>query len=70
VQAQNVLMAKLGVRPQQPTALTGVDGAFDEYLALFGEPLSESKREAIKTLFPAGCAIDGIQLVEGVELEV
>jgi hypothetical protein len=42
VQAQNVLMAKLGVRPQQPTALTGVDGAFDEYLALFGEPLSES----------------------------
>ena len=69
VQAQNVLMAKWGVRPLQP-AQTGVDGDFDEYLALFGEPLSESKREAIRMLFPAGCAIDGIQLAEGVELEV
>ena len=39
-------------------------------MALFGGPLSESKREAIRMLFPAGCAIDSIQLVEGVELEV
>ena len=50
--------------------MSGEDGAFDEYLALFGEPLSESKREAINMLFPAGCAINGIQLAEGVELEV
>ena len=70
VQAQNVLMAKWGVRPQQPSTQSGADGDFDEYLALFGGPLSESKREAIRMLFPAGCAIDSIQLVEGVELEV
>ena len=69
VQAQNVLMAKWGVRPLQQ-ALSGADGAFDEYLAMFGEPLSESRREAIDMLFPAGCAINGIQLAEGVELEV
>ena len=47
-----------------------MDGTFDEYLALFGEPLSESKREAINMMFPSGSAINGIQLVEGVELEV
>ena len=69
VQAQNVLMAKWGVRPRQP-AKTGVDDDFDEYLALFGGPLSESKREAIRMLFPAGCAIDDVQLVEGGELKV
>ena len=56
VQAQNVLMAKWGVRPLQP-AQTGADGAFDEYLG-------------IRMLFLAGCAINGIQLAEGVELEV
>jgi hypothetical protein len=41
-------------------------------MALFGGPLSESKCEAIRTLFPVGCAcaIEGIQLVEGVDLEV
>lgn len=49
---------------------SGVKTDFDEYLALFGEPLSDSKREAIRRLFSAGCAIDGIQLVEGVDLEV
>ena len=69
VQAQNVLMAKWGVRPLQP-AQTGVDDAFDDYLALFGEPLSNSKREAIRMLFLTGCAINGIQLAEGVKLEV
>jgi hypothetical protein len=47
----------------------GVDGEFDEYLALFGGPLSESKRETIKTLFPAGLC-DRWHPVEGVELEV
>ena len=60
VQAQNVLMAKWGERPQQPAAQTGADGEFDEYLALFGGPLSESKQEATRMLFPAGCEIDGI----------
>ena len=70
VQAQNMLMAKWGERPQQPAAQTGADGEFDEYLALFGGPLSESKREAIRMLFPAGCAINNIQLVEGGELKV
>ena len=45
-------------------------GDFDEYMALFDGPLSESKREAIRMLFSAGSAIEGIQLVEGVELEV
>ena len=69
VQAQNVLMAKWGMQTLQKS-LSGEDGAFDEYLAMFGEPLSESKREAINMLFPAGCAINGIQLAEGVELEV
>ena len=69
VQAQNVLMAKWGLRPLQP-AQTGANSDFDEYLAVFGGPLSESKREAIKMLFLAGCAIDGIQLAEGVEHEV
>ena len=46
------------------------EGDFNKYMALFGEPLSESKREAIRMLFPASYAIDGIQLVEGVDLEV
>jgi hypothetical protein len=47
VQAQNVLMAKWGEHPQQLAVQAGVDGEFDEYLALFGGPLSESKRETI-----------------------
>jgi len=47
-----------------------VEGDFDEYMILFGGPISESKREAIVTLFSAGYAIEGIQLVEGVDLEV
>ena len=63
-------MTKWGVRPQQPATQSGADGDFDEYLALFGGPLSESKREAIRMLFLTGCAINGIQLAEGVELEV
>ena len=36
------------------------EGDFDEYMALFGGPLLESKREAIRTLFPASCVIAGI----------
>jgi len=70
VQAQNVLMAKLGVRQQDQASQADAEGDFDEYMALFDGPLSESKREAIRMLFPAGSAIEGIQLVEGVELEV
>lgn len=69
VQAQNVMMAKWGMRPQQPGAQTETSD-YDDYLALFDAPLSGSKLEAIRTLFPAGSAIDGIQLAEGVELEV
>lgn len=69
VQAQNVLMAKWGAQPRQARAQMESDD-YDDYLALFDAPLSESKLEAIRTLFPAGCAIDGIQLVEGVEHEV
>ena len=70
VQAQNVLMAKWGVRQQDQAPQADAEGDFDEFMALFGGPLSESKREAIRMLFPAGCAIEGIQLVEGVDLEV
>jgi hypothetical protein len=70
VQAQNVLMAKLGVGVQRPSAQTGTGNDYEEYLAMFDGPLSASKCEAIRALFPAGSAIDGIQLVEGVDLEV
>ena len=70
MQAQHVLMAKWGVRQQDQAPQADAEGDFDEYLALFDGPLSESKREAIRMLFPAGCAIEGIQLVEGVDLEV
>ena len=70
MQAQNVLMAKLGVRQQDQASQANAEGDFDEYMALFDGPLSESKREAIRMLFPAGSAIEGIQLVEGVDLEV
>ena len=70
VQAQNVLMAKWGLCQQDQAPQADAEGDFDDYMALFGEPLSESKREAIRRLFPAGCAIAGIQLVEGVDFEV
>ena len=70
MQAQNVLMAKWGLCQQDQAPQADAEGDFDKYMAVFDEPLSESKREAIRMLFPAGCAIDGIQLVEGVELEV
>ena len=63
-------MAKLGVRQQDQVSQADAEGDFDKYMAVFDEPLSESKREAIRMLFPAGCAIEGIQLVEGVDLEV
>jgi hypothetical protein len=53
-------MAKWGVRQQDQAPQSDAEGDFDEYMALFGGPLSESKREAIRTLFPAGCAIEGI----------
>ena len=68
--AQNVLMTKWGLSQQDQEPQADAEGDFDEYMALFGGLLSESKREAIRTLFPAGCAIEGIQLVEGVDLEV
>ena len=70
MQAQNVLMAKWGLHQQDQAPQADVEGDFDEYMTLLGGPLSESKREAIRMLFPAGCVIEGIQLVEGVELEV
>ena len=70
MQAQNVIMAKWGLRQQDQVPQADAEGDFDKYMALFGEPLSESKREAIRMLFPAGCTIEGIQLVEGVDLEV
>jgi hypothetical protein len=63
-------MAKLGVSSKQPQEGMGDDNDYVNYLALFEGPLSESKREAIRALFPAGCAIDGIQLAEGVDLEI
>jgi hypothetical protein len=53
-------VAKWGVRQQDQAPQSDAEGDFDEYMALFGGPLSESKREAIRTLFPAGCAIEGI----------
>jgi len=68
--AQNVMMAKWGLRQQDQAPQADAEGDFDKYMAVFGEPLSESKREAIRRLFPAGCAIEGIQLVEGDDLEV
>ena len=70
MQAQNVLMAKWGLCQQDQAPQADAEGDFDKYVALFGEPLSESKREAIRMLFPAGCAIEGIHLVEGVDLKV
>jgi hypothetical protein len=70
MQAQNVLMAKLGEKPGQSSSAQGGCNDFDDYLAMFGEPLSGSKREAIMKLFPAGCAINGVQLAKGVEAEV
>lgn len=70
VQAQNVLRAKLGEKPGQPTSARGGGLDFDDYLTMFDEPLSGSKREAIMKLFPVGCSINGVQLAEGVEAEV
>lgn len=70
VQVQNVLMLKWGctepaqVQPEDDAA------AFDEYQALYGVPLSESKQEALRALFSADNAISNIQLLEGVELEL
>ena len=64
------MMAKWGVRKHDQAPHAVAEGDFDEYMAVFDEPLSESKREVIRMLFPAGCAIEGIQLVEGVDFEV
>jgi len=64
------MMAKWGLRQQDEAPQADAEGDFDKYMALFGEPLSESKREAIRMLFPTCYAIEGIQLVEGVDLEV
>jgi len=73
VQAQDVMMTKLGLRdqPQQNSADENVE--FDEYLAFvwWSDLCVRSKREAaLRMLFPTSSAIDNIQLVEGVEPEV
>lgn len=70
VQAQKVIMTKWGIREQLQQHLSDDNAEFDEYMAFFGGPLSTSKREAIRTLFPAGSAINNVQWVEGVDLEV
>lgn len=57
-----MLKAKLGVAAQQPSAQTGTENDYDEYVAVFDGPLSHSKCEANRALFPAG----GVDL----ELEV
>jgi hypothetical protein len=62
VQAQNVLMAKWGVRQQDQAPQSDAEGDFDEYMALFGGPLSESKREAIRTRLRASSWWRGLTL--------
>jgi hypothetical protein len=64
------MMTKWGIREQLQQHLADDNAEFDEYMALLGGPLSASKREAIRTLFPAGSAIDNVQWVDGVDLEV
>jgi hypothetical protein len=48
LQAQSVLMQKLGVAVEAPPADLE---AFQTYLATFADPLTPSKQEALQTLF-------------------
>lgn len=69
VQAQNVMMMKWGKQQQHSLQSPAGTNVFDEYQAVFGAPLSESKCEAIRTLFPAGAQLEDIVLVDGLDLE-
>ena len=43
--------------------------SFDEYQAVFGAPMSASKRAAIQMLFPAGADLEEAVLIDGLELD-
>ena len=55
LQAQNVLMAKLGLAN---TAQDVDTTAFQKYESMFADPLSESKHEAFKVLFQDDAFLD------------
>lgn len=69
VQAQNVMMLKWGCSHSSQMIGDNDATAFNEYEALYGAPLSESKREAVRALFAADAMVCNTRLLDGVELE-